>query len=91
MQQFTAAWDVHPVAPADKLQIWIKHASQPELDCVLREITPSDDIDLYFNCVVPFTWGFNTIIEVSFPNTDDNDVGVWMHLLKVDSFKNLSW
>lgn len=87
MEQMVAHWNAIPTA-SEELVLRKLSVTSPSIDTVLRAVDPSltasggeNLTDL--SCVIPFYWRIGDTVQITYLNTDDQDVGVEIMLVEV--------
>lgn len=87
MEQLLAHWDAIPTV-SEFLILTRIHATDARIDTVLRSVDPSlfasgGENLTDFACVIPFYWEIGDSVQITYPNLDNQAVGVDIMLTEV--------
>lgn len=84
MEQLIGHWSAIPTT-LEYLELWKISGSNAKLNTLLRRFDPSVGGENVqdFSCVIPFYWLPTDSVVISYPNTDDLNIGVEIMLVEV--------
>lgn len=85
MEQLTAHWGGVPTTSESIVLTKISVETGARYDTVLRSVDPSVGAEYITDlvCVIPFRFAAGDTVQITYPNSDDQDVGVEIMLLEV--------
>ena len=84
MEQMVVHWEAIPTT-SEPLILSKISGIDPRITTVLRRVDPSAAGESLTDlvCVIPFYWRVGDTVSITYPNTDDQDVGVEIFLVEV--------
>ena len=84
MEQLTCHWEAVPTT-SEELKIEKISVDGSRFNTVLRAVDPSTAVENITDlvCVIPFRWTKGDHVKLTYPNTDDQNVGAEIMLVQV--------